>query len=629
IHSDEAVAQLARGLSSHYDLELRMHHRDGHWVWVRDRGKIVEWTPEGGPARMTGTHEDITELVRAREEAQAERARLRATMDSLIDPHVLMEAIRDSAGTVVDFVYTDANAAACADAGLDYQDLMGARLTEVAPAHVRAELLDTYRKVVETGEPLSLDDFPYTPDPYAGLVVYHDRRAVRVGDGVSYTWRDVTDRHAVVAALAASEEQYRLLAENASDIVFRGSNEGVLTWLSPSVTALLGWSPEEMVGQPFTDFVHPQDRLAVQPAQQKLLQAESVEVAARLRKKSGDYLWVSALVRPVLDGHGNVIGRCGGWRDIHEEVSAREQLARSERTFRLAMEGAPQGMAVVGLDGRLIEVNAALCDMVGRDLAWMSEHRENDFIHPDSLEADQGARSRLLAGDMDHNIHEGRLTTSGGAVVWVEHALALIRDEHDAPAFYVSQYRNITDVRSARLELQYQARHDQLTGLINRGQLQERLVTVLAHGPKPDGPPALLFCDLDCFKNVNDTHGHAGGDEVLRVTAGRLSSLLRRGDEVARLGGDEFVLLLGEVHDLKVATVVAEKVRNEVAKPILIDQQQVRITISIGVALATPGITAHQLLRNADAALYDAKQSGRDRIATFGTPSDPAERGVH
>ncbi|MEI6623666.1 MAG: GGDEF domain-containing protein, partial [Actinomycetes bacterium] len=144
-----------------------------------------------------------------------------------------------------------------------------------------------------------------------------------------------------------------------------------------------------------------------------------------------------------------------------------------------------------------------------------------------------------------------------------------------------------------------------------------RISAVLAHGPQTSGPPALLFCDLDYFKNTNDTYGHAGGDEVLRVTAERMASVLREGDEVARIGGDEFVVLLGEVRDLTVATLVAQKIRQAVCEPLPVEAEQVSITMSIGVALATPGIEAHRLLRNADAALYEAKNSGRDRIAVF------------
>ncbi|MEI6624218.1 MAG: PAS domain-containing protein, partial [Actinomycetes bacterium] len=618
--SDETVDRVAKGVVSHYDLEVRMRHRDGHWVWVRDRGTIVGWTEDGRPARMTGTHEDITELVHSRELAQAERTRLRATMDSLMDPHVLMEAVRDATGEIVDFVYTDANPAACADTGLAYVELVGSRLTDVVPEHARSELVQTYRQVVETGEPLALDDFAYVVDPDSKNVRYHDRRAVRIGDGISYTWRDITDRHTAVADLAASERQYRLLAENASDIVFRGDNDGVLSWLSPSVTDLLGWLPEEMVGHPFVDFVHPLDRPAIKPIQQQLMQARESKFAVRLRKASGDYLWVSALVRPVLDSDGNVVSRCGGWHNIDDEVAAREQLASSEHKFRLAMEGAPQGMAIADLDEKLIEVNAALCEMVGRDPNWMTEHRETDFIHPEALATYWAAREQLLIGDRDYNTHESRLVTATDSVVWVEHSLALIRDEQRTPLFYVSQFKDITELRAARIELLHQAGHDQLTGLINRGQLQERINTVLLHGQEPDGPPALLFCDLDFFKNVNDTYGHGGGDEALRIIAERMSSLLRKGDEVARLGGDEFVILLGEVQDLTAAKAVAEKIRKAVAKPMALDGKKVRITLSIGVALATPGLEADQLLRNADTALYEAKNSGRDRIATFATP---------
>ncbi|MEI6622417.1 MAG: diguanylate cyclase, partial [Actinomycetes bacterium] len=382
---------------------------------------------------------------------------------------------------------------------------------------------------------------------------------------------------------------------------------------------VLGWVPDELVGKPAIDLVHPEDLPALAQWRTTVFAGTTVPpFELRVRKSDGDFRWMSLHTRPITDAGGSVSGAVVALRDVHEQVIARENLARSEATLRLAMAGAPQGIAVVGLHQAYLKVNAALCMMLGWDEAWLLSHTVRDVLAPESLEADLAIRDRLLRGEAELDTHEARMLTASGDGMWVQHSLALVRDEHNMPLFYVSQYQDITGARAAKQELQYRAEHDALTGLINRGQLQEHLTGVLGRQPRAAGVPGVLFCDLDFFKNINDTYGHASGDYVLRVVAGRIGAALREGDEVARLGGDEFVVVLPEVTDIPAAILVAEKVRAAVAQPLPIGMDQVTLTLSIGIALATPGIEARRLLRNADSALYEAKNTGRDRIAVFG-----------
>jgi len=419
-------------------------------------------------------------------------------------------------------------------------------------------------------------------------------------------------------SLAASEAQYRLLAQNATDTVFLLNSIGAVDWVSPAVRRVLGYQPEELVGTMTVDLVHPEDLSVLSSMATKVAHGqEGVPWQVRMRTREGEYRWMSAMSGPMLDTEGAVTGRITTVRDVHELVLGQEALARSEETFRLAMEGAPEGMAVLGLHQAFRQVNPALCAMLGRDEEWMLSHGIRDVLDPESLEADLAARDRLLAGEAKFEIHEVRMITATGAPLWVQHSIALVRDEHRMPLFYVSQYQDVTDARAAKADLEYRSQHDTLTGLINREQLQRRIADVLTRVPRRAGVPALLFCDLDHFKWINDQHGHAAGDHVLRVTADRITSTLRDTDEVARLGGDEFVAVLPEAFDLDAAERVAQKVRTAVAQPIPIGGEQIVITVSIGVALATPGIEARRLLHNADDALYEAKNSGRDRVETF------------
>jgi len=338
----------------------------------------------------------------------------------------------------------------------------------------------------------------------------------------------------------------------------------------------------------------------------------------RVLRSDGEYLWASSQMRPVVDAGGGVVGVVVGLRDVHQQVLARENLVRSERMFRLAMDGAPQGMAVADLSLRFVKVNDALCDMLGRDEQWLLDHGAGDVLHPDALESDLAVRDRLLAGQAEYETYEGRIVTAAGETLWVQHSIALIRDDQENPLFYVSQFQDISAARAAEADLRYRAEHDTLTGLINRDQLQKRLTVILGHPPRHDSVSALLFCDLDFFKRINDEHGHAFGDDVLRITAERVAASVRVTDEVARLGGDEFVVVLPEVSDLRGAVWVAEKLRAAVAEPLTFGHHQITTSMSVGVALAASGMPARRLLRNADAALYGAKNAGRDQVAVFG-----------
>ncbi|MEI6623541.1 MAG: diguanylate cyclase [Actinomycetes bacterium] len=438
------------------------------------------------------------------------------------------------------------------------------------------------------------------------------------------------------SALVESETNYRLLAENATDIVWRLDGDSIMVWVSPSLESVLGWRPDQLLGTRPRELTHPDDREVLTVRRGDTLNRDTIpEFEIRIQAADGDYRWMSVQTRPTQDVDGSVDGVIVGLRDIHDQVSAREALERSEGLFRMAMDGSPQGMAVVGLDLRFLQVNPALGDMLGREEAWLLAHTLRDVIHPDDLDSDLAGNGELFVGTAQRIVREGRWLRADGSTLWVMHSTSLLRDEHHRPLFQVSHIQDNTEAHERTAELTYRASHDPLTGLMNRDQLEERIAADLLFKPRRSGVTGLLFCDLDYFKAINDTYGHAAGDDVLRAVAQRMAQVLRAGDTIARIGGDEFVIVLGQVYDLPTAGHVAQKVRAAVSEPITIEGNQVvTITASVGVALATPGIDAHRLLRNADAAVYEAKNSGRNQIAVYdvSTPrmeTDTGERSVH
>lgn len=591
--------------------ELRMLAADGSYRWMSALTRRTVGDDGSFNGAIVGLR-DVHEEVRARLELADSERRYRLVAGNATDIVFLV----NPAGVI-----TWVSIAAQEVLGYDSEDLVGTNLEDLV--HPQDES----------------SAFAIRAGSDRGQTRVHFETRIRTADG-QYRWmagvagpdldadgnvvgrivaaRDVQETVQARQALEARENHYRLLAENATDMVYLVDPTGVLTWVSPAVRQVLGYEPADLVGTQTADLVHPEDKPSVGPVRARAEGGEAaVPFEVRLRHANGEYRWASGVTGPSVDADGIVVGRIAALRDTHEEVLARQALAESEHLFHLAMDAAPQGMAVVGLDLEFLQVNHALCTMLGRDEDWLLTHAVGDVIHPDDLEADLAGRAELLAGAVDTEVHERRWLTADGSILWVMHSIGLLRDDAAQPIFYVSHVQDNTDAHHIHAALTHRAHHDPLTGLINRDKLQEHISEILTLRQTTRGVPALLFCDLDYFKRVNDTHGHAAGDEVLVATAERVASALRAGDVVARLGGDEFVVFLTEVPDAATAVIVAEKVRAAVSEPMPVGAGQIDITTSVGIALADENVDASQLLGNADAALYVAKQSGRDRIATF------------
>jgi diguanylate cyclase (GGDEF)-like protein/PAS domain S-box-containing protein len=478
------------------DTPVRLRTASGAYRWMLSKTTTVQDGDGVHIGAVTGLRE-VDELIRERERAELHRAVLQATLDSLVDPHVVLSAVRDDSGQLVDFTFSDANEAAVEYNGVPRHELIGMRLTHLLPGHTGSELLARYVHTVESGETLVLDDYPYEDEIHGGIR-YFDTRAVRIGENLSYTWRDVTERHRAQEALARSESQYRLLAENSSDIVVRLSPVGTVLWASPSITEALGWDPDEWLGKTPDDFAHPDDL----------------------------------------------------------------------ESLRLAREGLRSGTLPLSHG------------------VWVT-------------------RFRVLAKD--------------GAYHWIEtHTRDFTNDEGRRDGVVVS-FRVIDVEVEVEEQLDRRARYDDLTGALKRDEAMDRLSSIGRRLRQPGNESAVLFIDVDGFKSVNDTVGHAAGDVLLSTYVNRWRTVVRASDSVARTGGDEFVVILDGIHDVAEGVAVAEKMRIAATEPVVTAFGTVQATVSIGVTLVQPVETSDAMIARADAAMYRAKQGGRNRVSALTT----------
>ena len=429
--------------------------------------------------------------------------------------------------------------------------------------------------------------------------------------------RDSATLDRTLEELARSRAEYRLLVENASDLVMRSSPAGTIEWVSPSATRALGWTEAELVGRDGATLGHP-DELARARAESELLNAgHEVTSLYRALRKDGTYRWFRMNVRPVNDESGAVVARVSAWQDAQAEVEADEARAASEGMFRKAMNSAAIGMVVAEPDGRMRLVNPALCEMLDRDAVWLCSHRLADLVHPDDVDRVVAERAELLVTGGDAYVSQVRLLRADGTSIWVRRTAVIVRGSDDRPESMVLQIEDVTSERRAREQLAFQAFHDPLTGLRNRAWIVDMLESDLLEARRARKAVGVLFVDLDNFKVVNDSLGHAAGDEMLATLARRIAGALSTEFRIGRFGGDEFLVVIPAVDDVHDVELVAERVASAVSAPLDVAGHNVVTSASIGVAMSNEASTPESLLRDADAAVHRAKSSGRARWHFF------------
>lgn len=295
------------------------------------------------------------------------------------------------------------------------------------------------------------------------------------------------------------------------------------------------------------------------------------------------------------------------------------ELKESEERFRSAFDYAAIGMALVSPEGRWLQVNHSLCDIVGYSEQELLEMDFQSITHPDDLAAILTHTHQLLEGKTPTHHTEKRYVHKSGQEVWVFLSISRIRDAQTGLPRLIFQIQDIADRKRAEHQLLHDAFHDNLTGLPNRALFVDRLKQALARTKRLGQHKfAVLFLDLDRFKVINDSLGHMVGDQLLVGIARRLETCLRPGDTVARLGGDEFTILLEDICDTNEAVQVAQRVEKELSLPFNLRGHEVFTSVSIGIA---PGETGYnrpdEILRDADTAMYRAKSLGKARHEVF------------
>ena len=431
------------------------------------------------------------------------------------------------------------------------------------------------------------------------------------------------ERMRAVRALRASERRHRLLFERNLAGVYNSAPDGRIFDCNDALAHMLGYdSREELMRHNARDlYVDPLQRDRFAELVRERRSVANLELC--LRGKHGRQVWLLESVHVVPGADGGEVFE-GTVIDITDRKLAEDALRESEGRYRLMAENSTDMITRTTYRGILLYASDAVRRHLGYDPAAMVGHSMYEFILERDHESVRKATEQLPATFCY------RAQRQDGTPVWFETtSRAIINPETGRIDEIVSVSRDITDRRAAEEQIEYQAYHDALTGLPNRALFRDRLTVALAHAKRLEGSLAVMFLDLDSFKLVNDTLGHSLGDELLKVIAGRLLSVLREEDTIARMGGDEFTVLISDLRSPDHAAKIAQKLLETIVQPARIEGHELFITTSIGIALyPSDGDTAEALLKNADNAMYRAKEAGRNsyQLCTASMNSRALER---
>jgi diguanylate cyclase (GGDEF)-like protein/PAS domain S-box-containing protein len=598
---DTWMRSLASGET--FEVRYRLRHNSGEFRWVSSRGRPSR-NASGEIVRWHGTCTDINDGVLFEQDLTRERALLQTVIDSVSD----LIFVKDRASR-----FLMANRALAEGCGVTVGSNNADKVSEaIFQVH---QMMD--EEVMSTGEPREVEEV---------ILVRGEKRLFQTVKvpwidqgktaGVIGVSRDITERAQAQAAQRAYVERLRSTLDTIPQLVWSTSADGSEYYFNRQWLAFTGVCLESNFDRLL--LVHPDDRAEAKAAWQKATRTgEAYSHEYRIRHHSGEYRWVHSRAQAEKSSSGECLYWYGGVSDMHDRKCAELALQESELLHRSILDASVDCIELIGLDGRLELINGPgarameiddVQQVLGLDWVdlWPVESREK------AAAAVQEARSGRAARFTDH------CPTATGKPKWWDVVVTPMKDEVGEVTQILSISRDITATREAAIQLRWTSEHDGLTDLPNRRSFQTHLQAATIRAMESGGLVGLLLIDLDHFKHVNDTLGHAAGDHLLKTFSHRLKSSVRTTDIIARLGGDEFAVLLEGVKAQDDLLRLGESILTRLSAPIIFDGRVISAGASIGGALfPNDASNANDLFKCADSALYALKGSGRGGTRMF------------
>ena len=433
---------------------------------------------------------------------------------------------------------------------------------------------------------------------------------------------DISERKALERTLAESNEKLRSIIEASPLAIVARNLDNVITLWNPAAESIFGWKAEQVLGTKTSiipDYIKLEAAAMRRQAQQGLMLA--LEETRRMRK-DGTILDVSLSVAPIRNGRQDIVGTMALIGDVSRRKKAEDALRESEAQLRLAMEAANMGSWYWNVGSGNITFSDGFGPLFGlpRGTFFSGYDEFMEAIHPDDRAETDVVRQRAMTSEDNFDM-ECRVVWPDQSIHWLAVKGQAKRAASGLAERVVGVTTDITTRKRAEQRIAFLAHHDALTGLPNRILLQDRIGQAIALSHRHNTRVAVLFIDLDHFKNINDSLGHQVGDQLLQMAAARIQSCLREVDTVSRLGGDEFVIVVPELADGTEGndlSAVAIKLLDTLSTNFHLQSHDLHIGASIGISIyPNDGENAETLMRNADTAMYHAKENGRSQYQFF------------
>ncbi len=608
---EKAVDSLKTGDSFPY--EYRFVKKNGEVIWVLER---LTSTRYRGERSTVGSFMDITERKQAEQALAKSEERYRNMVQQMEDSYL---------ETGLNGNFTFVNDAMHRALRYAKEELVGKSYRIIVTEEDAKAMYQDFHTVYRTGKPLKGLSYRLVRKDgtieIAELSVSPRRDQEGQIIGFCAVGRDITKRIEMEQALRQSEDKYRTVLEGMAESYYEVDLAGNFTFFNSALHRGLGYSREEMLELNYKVYTPPKIVEKVFKAYHQVYSTGKPIRGFPMEqiRKDGTRLIVENSVFPLLNEKGEVVGFRGIGRDVTERIHMEEALRQSEERYRTILAEIEEGYYEVDLAGNIKFVNRAACRQFGYSQEELIGTNYRAYVPKEDVKGVFKAWNKVYRTGQPLQSYPFTTIRKDGTQIFVENSVSPVRNKEGIVIGFRAVSRDVTQRKQFEQKLADMATHDPLTGLPNRSLLSDRLTMGLALTRRNGTRLSLLMLDLDKFKVINDTMGHAVGDQLLKSVAERLTEVTRKSDTVARVGGDEFVLVLPHIASPGDASKLAQRILDVFQEPFIFDGHNLKITTSIGIAVyPDDGKEIEVLLKCADSAMYQAKEQGRDMYKFYG-----------
>jgi diguanylate cyclase (GGDEF)-like protein/PAS domain S-box-containing protein len=600
---------LDRGEVATYEREIEVAGGEKRWIHV----KAVPHFDDAGAVRgMYVVSHDISEVRQVHEQLAAREEELRFFAENIPEAIAYLDLERGC--TFVNNVFL-------ATRGLTREAVLGHFPEEALPPDVIAELRPHFARVVLGEECVyeRLFRLPSGVERWVRVRLTPRRDAAGMVCGFYAVSTDIHDIKTAQAAIEDKERQLRQVIDSIPTPMCYVDAETRYSYVNDAFLEYIGLGAGQIVGHRVSEVLGDERWALMGPYLDRVKAGETLSVERLVKYANGRSRWMTVRLTPRISA-GQYLGYYATTSDIHEQKMVEEELRRANTILSAHFDNTPLAVIEWDMELRIARWSGQAEAIFG----WKASETLGRAIHSwrHVYEDDEPAVTRmiqsLVEGRERHATLLHRNYRKDGSVIWVEWHNSALRDDSGRVISILSLAQDVSSRIQAEERLQYMATHDGLTGLPNSVLLNDRLDAALSRARRAKRRVGVMFLDLDHFKDVNDTLGHRVGDALLKELARRIRAALRQSDVLARISGDEFVVVLEDLPDEGSPERVARKILDEVRRPFLVEGNEIHVSGSLGLALhPEDGSDAETLLKNADAAMYHAKELGRNSFRLF------------